>query len=159
MFGFGKKKIFTLKAPLSGKPVPLENVPDPAFAERLVGDGGAIEPSGDLLVAPCDGTVAVLFPTGHAVALVTVNDLEILMHIGIDTVELEGVGFEKLVKQGDKVTQGQALIRFDTNAIKAGDKPTVTPVLITNMEAIKSVGICDGEQVAGETDFMTIELA
>ncbi|MBP9627563.1 MAG: PTS glucose transporter subunit IIA, partial [Synergistaceae bacterium] len=67
MFGFGKKKIFTLKAPLSGKPVPLENVPDPAFAERLVGDGGAIEPSGDLLVAPCDGTVAVLFPTGHAV--------------------------------------------------------------------------------------------
>ena len=159
MFGFGKKKIFTLKAPLSGKPVPLENVPDPAFAERLVGDGGAIEPSGDLLVAPCDGTVAVLFPTGHAVALITDNGLEILMHIGIDTVELEGVGFEKLVKQGDKVAQGQALLRFDTNAIVKGGKPTVTPALVTNMEAIKSVKTSDEEQVAGETDFMTIELA
>ena len=159
MFGFGKKKIFTLKAPLSGRPIPLENVPDPAFAERLVGDGGAIEPSGDLLVAPCDGTVAVLFPTGHAVALITDNGLEILMHIGIDTVELEGVGFEKLVKQGDKVAQGQALLRFDTKAIVKGGKPTVTPVLITNMEAIKSVKTSDEEQVAGETDFMTIELA
>ena len=158
MFGFGKKKTFTLKAPLSGKPVPLEQIPDPAFAERLVGDGGAIEPSGDLLVAPCDGTIAVLFPTGHAVALITDNNLEILMHIGIDTVELKGIGFEKLVEQGDKVVQGQPLLRFDTKAIQAGGRPTVSPILITNMEAIKSVEISYEEQIAGETLFLTVEL-
>lgn len=159
MFGFGKKKKFVLKAPLSGKPVPLERVPDPAFAEKLVGDGAAIEPSGDLIVAPCDGTVAVLFPTGHAVALLADNNLEILMHVGLDTVELKGTGFEKLVEQGDKVVQGQPLLRFDTKAIQSANKPTVTPVLITNMDAIKSLEVSYEDQVAGETNFITLELA
>lgn len=161
MLGFGKKKGATikLKAPLSGMCVPLEEVPDPAFSGRMVGDGGAVEPTGDTVLAPCDATVAALFPTGHAIALETSDGVELLIHIGIETVNMQGKGFEKLVAQGDEVKAGTPLLRFDRTAISGAGNPTVTPVLITNMERIKSMKIAEGEVRAGETDFIEIELA
>ena len=161
MLGFGKKKNATikLKAPVSGVAVLIEKVPDPAFSGKMVGDGGAIEPASDTILAPCDATVAMLFPTGHAVALATPEGLELLIHIGIETVNMKGEGFEKLVAQGDSVKTGTPLIRFAKATIAAAGNPTVTPVLITNMEKIKSMKIAEGEVKAGETDFIEIELA
>lgn len=160
MLGFGKKKNagIKIKAPISGTVVPLGDVPDPAFAGGLVGDGAAIEPQSDVVLAPCDATVAVFFPTGHAIALETQQGLELLIHIGIETVNMKGEGFEKLVAQGDTVKVGTPLIRFDREAIKRAGNPTVTPVLITNTEKIKSLKLAEGEVVAGETDFIEIDL-
>lgn len=160
MLGFGKKKDATirLKAPVSGTVVPLEKVPDPAFSGKMVGDGAAVEPTDDTILAPYDATVAVLFPTGHAVALETPEGLELLIHIGIETVNMKGEGFEKLVAQGDVVKAGTPLIRFDRATISAAGNPTMTPVLVTNTEKIKSMKIAEGEVRAGETDFIVIEL-
>lgn len=160
MFGFGKKKhtVIKLKAPISGAVVPLGDVPDPAFAGGLVGDGGAIEPQSGVVLAPCDGVVAVLFPTGHAIALETPEGLELLIHIGIETVNMKGEGFEKLVAQGDEVKTGTPLIRFDRAAIAQAGNPTVTPVLITNTEKIKTLKLAEGDVIAGETDFIEIDL-
>lgn len=154
-----KDAAIKLKAPVSGAAVPLDKVPDPAFAGRMVGDGGAIEPTGDTVLAPCDATVAVLFPTGHAVALETREGLEVLIHIGVETVGMKGEGFEKLVAQGEAVKTGTPLIRFDKAKISAAGNPTVTPVLVTNTEKIKSMKIAEGELKAGETDFIEVELA
>ncbi len=161
MLGFGKKKDATVKlrAPVSGTTVPLEEVPDPAFAGKMVGEGGAIEPTSDTILAPCDGTVAVLFPTGHAIALETREGLEVLIHVGIETVGMKGEGFEKLVAQGDAVKTGTPLIRFDKEKIAAAGNPTVTPMLITNTEKFRSLKIAEGKLTAGETDFMEVELA
>ena len=159
MFGFGKKKTLILKAPITGKAVPLAQVPDPTFAEKLVGDGGAIEPTEGLLVAPCDGTVEMIFPMGHALALSTKDGVEILLHLGIDTVEMKGAGFEKLVEQGATVTEGQPLIRFNLDTIRAAGKSVISPVLITNVEVTKSIESTSGDLTAGKTPFITVVLA
>ena len=159
MFGFGKKKALILKAPITGKAIPLAQVPDPTFAENLVGDGGAIDPTEGLLVSPCDGTVEMIFPTGHALALSTKQGVEILLHLGIDTVEMKGNGFEKLVEQGANVKEGQPLIRFNLDTIRAAGKAPVSPVLITNVEVTKSIAPASGNLIAGETTFLTVELA
>ena len=121
-----------LAAPLTGQVVPLSEVPDEAFAAGILGKGLAINPTEGLVKAPADATVATLFPTGHAVGLITDKGVEMLIHIGMDTVQMEGRGFEALVKQGDKVKKGQPLIRFDIEKIKQEGHPVITPVLVTN---------------------------
>ncbi|WP_448851124.1 glucose PTS transporter subunit IIA [Corynebacterium sp. 335C] len=121
-----------LYAPMSGRVVPLSEVPDDAFASGAVGKGVAIDPSGDTVVAPADGKVVVTFPTGHAVGMKLDDGAQILIHIGIDTVQMEGEGFEFLVAKGDHVTAGTPLVRFDRAAIEAAGHPAVTPVLVTN---------------------------
>lgn len=121
-----------LAAPLTGRVVPMEDVPDEAFAAGILGKGIAIEPTEGLVQAPADATVATLFPTGHAIGLITDKGVEMLIHIGMDTVQMEGRGFEALVKQGDAVKKGQPLIRFNIEEIKQAGHPVVTPVLVTN---------------------------
>src|SRR4030095_16689918 len=102
-----------LLAPLSGQVWPLERIPDPVFAQKMVGDGLSIDPSDAVLVAACDGEVMSLHAAGHAVTLRTAEGLELLMHVGIDTVTLKGEGFRPRVKRGDKVKAGAPLIEFD----------------------------------------------
>ncbi|MGT2948538.1 PTS system trehalose-specific EIIBC component [Streptococcus devriesei] len=121
-----------VKSPLTGQVKPLSEAVDPVFAQGVMGQGVLIEPSEGLLVAPVDGVVSVLFPTNHAVGLVTDQGLELLMHIGMDTVNLEGKGFKAFVKQGDRVKVGDKLIGFDIDAIKKAGYVTETPVIITN---------------------------
>ena len=160
MFGLGKKKQkFVLKAPLSGITVMTDDIPDKAFSQKMLGDGGAIDPTDFTLLAPCDATVEVLFPTGHAVALKTAEGVEILLHIGIDTVDLKGNGFEKLVNIGDFVKEGTPLIRFNSEKIKEAGKPIVTPVMITNTDMVKNMRLNVNTQKAGVTDFIEYELA
>ncbi|GAA2176393.1 N-acetylglucosamine-specific PTS transporter subunit IIBC [Agrococcus versicolor] len=124
--------VLTLRQPVVGTIVPLTQVPDATFADGIMGPGVAIEPTGDTVVAPADGTVAHVFPTGHAVALVLADGVEILVHVGIDTVEMEGRGFQTLVEVGDAVREGAPLLRFDLDAIRAAGHPTVTPVIVLN---------------------------
>ncbi|PHL19905.1 PTS sugar transporter subunit IIA, partial [Enterococcus faecium] len=118
----------TLNSPLTGKVLPLSEVPDQVFSSGVMGKGIAIDPEVGELVAPADGEITTIFPTGHAVGITTTDGAEILIHIGMDTVELNGNGYEILVKQGDLVKAGDLLIRFDIEAIKAAGYSVITPV-------------------------------
>ena len=123
-----------LVSPLDGQVKPLSQATDPVFSSGVMGQGVVIEPSQGELVSPVNGTVTVLFPTKHAIGIVSEEGVELLMHIGMDTVSLDGKGFEAHVAQGDKVVVGQQLISFDTNVIKEAGLITETPVIITNQD-------------------------
>ncbi len=119
----------------------LEDVNDEAFSQKMLGDGIAIIPHDGQVVAPIDSEVTMLFPTCHAIGLKTQEGLEILIHIGIDTVEMNGDGFEAFVKQGDKVKQGQVLIQFDLTKIKKLGYEPDTMVIMTNSKQYSSLKI------------------
>ena len=121
-------------SPLAGQVKPLSQATDPVFSSGVMGQGIVIEPSQGELVSPVNGTVTVLFPTKHAVGIVSEEGVEMLMHIGMDTVSLDGKGFEAHVEQGDKVVVGQQLISFDMDVIKEAGLVTETPVIITNQD-------------------------
>lgn len=134
---FGKadaKKYDEIYAPLTGKAVPVSEVPDPTFAEGLLGNGIAIIPTDGKVCAPCNATVDTMFDTGHAVSLVSDTGVEILIHVGLETVGLEGKPFKIAVKNGDKVKKGQLLMEADLEAIQAAGLPIITPVLICNTD-------------------------
>lgn len=124
--------VISIQSPLAGRAKNLSEAPDPVFAQGVMGQGVVIEPTEGELVAPVDGVVSVLFPTKHAIGLVSDEGLELLMHIGMDTVNLDGDGFTAHVKQGDRVSVGDALISFDMAAIQAAGYPVATPVIVTN---------------------------
>ena len=121
-------------SPLAGQVKPLSQATDPVFSSGVMGQGVVIEPSQGELVSPVNGTVTVLFPTKHAVGIVSEEGVEMLMHIGMDTVSLDGKGFKAHVEQGDKVVVGQQLISFDMDVIKKAGLVTETPVIITNQD-------------------------
>ena len=127
-------KTAQLVSPLAGQVKPLSQATDPVFSSGVMGQGVVIEPSQGELVSPVNGTVTVLFPTKHAVGIVSEEGVEMLMHIGMDTVSLDGKGFEAHVEQGDKVVVGQQLISFDMDVIKKAGLVTETPVIITNQD-------------------------
>ena len=132
-------------SPLAGKAVALENVPDPTFAEGILGLGAAVEPSEGKITAPADGTVGTLFDTHHAIGLNLDNGAELLIHIGINTVELNGEGFTAHVSEGDRVQKGQTLITFDKELIASNGYKTVTPVIVTNPDEYSAVKrVADG---------------
>ena len=123
-----------IASPLKGKAIALADVPDPTFAEGILGQGAAVEPSEGLVVAPGDGEVTTIFDTKHAVGLQLDNGVELLIHVGINTVEMNGDGFEAFVKEGDKVKKGDKLVKFDIEKIKAAGYATATPVIVTNTD-------------------------
>lgn len=132
-------------SPLAGKAVALEDVPDPTFAEGILGLGAAVEPSEGKITAPADGTVGTLFDTHHAIGLNLDNGAELLIHIGINTVELNGEGFTAHVSEGDRVQKGQTLITFDKELIASKGYKTVTPVIVTNPDEYSAVKrVADG---------------
>ncbi|GAB6098160.1 PTS glucose transporter subunit IIA [Halanaerocella petrolearia] len=158
IFG-SKEEEVKLVAPLTGKVVDLSEVPDDVFATKAVGDGLAIEPTADTLVAPVEGVVKQVFPTKHAVGLETSQGIELLMHIGINTVELNGEGFEKLVDEGTEVKPGDELIRFDADYIKDNATAIVTPFLVTNMDEIEEITVADvGQVTAGDDEVLTVKV-
>ena len=120
-----------LKSPLAGWVGPLDEMEDEVFASRMLGDGIAIDPTEGILRAPCDGEIGALPPTGHAVTIRAANGAEILLHVGVDTVALKGEGFEALVRTGDRVSVGDALIRFDLDRVAREARSLVTPVIVT----------------------------
>ncbi|MBD3948734.1 PTS glucose transporter subunit IIA [Tuanshanicoccus lijuaniae] len=128
-----------IAAPLTGKVVALSDVPDQVFASEAMGKGIAILPSKGEVVSPVNGEVTTIFPTGHAVGITSDSGAEILIHIGMDTVQLDGKGFTAYVKNGDRVQAGQKLIDFDIATIEADGLPTITPVIITNTKQYTDV--------------------
>jgi PTS system glucose-specific IIA component len=116
-------------APLDGRVVDLEDVPDEVFAQKMAGDGVAIDPAGSVAVAPVSGTLAKLFPGGHAFGLVCDNGVELIVHIGLDTIELRGEGFENIASEGQVVQAGTPIVRFDRAAIERKGKVILSPVV------------------------------
>jgi glucose-specific phosphotransferase system IIA component len=147
----------TLYSPLTGDSVGLEQVPDPIFAEKMMGDGVAIEPTEGIVVSPCDGKIVSIFPTKHAIGIESDEGLEILIHIGIDTVKMEGKGFKALVEADQVVKKGQELIKFDLKKVKKQAKSTITPLLITNMDKVNEIKQVTGNVKSGDA-VLTIEL-
>ena len=146
-----------LVAPLTGRLVPLGEVPDPVFAGGMVGDGVAIDPEEGRLVAPCRARVAIIAEGGHGFGLATDSGLEILLHVGIDTVELKGQGFAVLVSPGDEVESGQPLAGFDLGLIRAAGKLTVSPVVIANREHVEKLEFhASGLVEAGKDPIMKV---
>lgn len=148
-----------LKAGLSGKVIPLDDVPDNVFSQHVMGDGIAIEPSSDTVVAPADSTVnAVMADTGHACGLTFANGMELLIHVGVDTVDMNGEGFALLVEEGQKVRAGEGLIRFDKEKIHAAGHPSVTVFIVTEEGSAKNIEYLSGmEAEAGETPVIRFE--
>ena len=126
-------------APLSGEIVAIEDVPDVVFAEKIVGDGIAIRPTGNKMVAPCDGEIGKIFETNHAFSLESDTGIELFVHFGIDTVELKGEGFTRIAHEGQKVKAGDTIIEFDLPLLTEKAKSILTPVVISNMDEIKEL--------------------
>lgn len=122
---------------MSGELIGLEKVSDPVFSQKMMGDGYAIEPTDKIVVSPVDAEVTVVFPTGHAYGLKTNDDIEILIHLGIDTVDLKGLGFTPLVSVGDKVKAGDQLAKMDLEIVKENDKPITSMLIFTSGQEIE----------------------
>src|SRR5437764_6240253 len=148
-----------LLAPLSGVLVPLERVPDPVFAQRTVGDGVSVGPAPGELLAPAAGRGTLLHRASHALAITTDEGLEILVHIGVDTIALNGKGFTPRVRQGDRVAAGQPLISFDADLIARSAPSLLTQVLVTNRERISGMTVATGLVDAGRSVILDVELA
>ena len=139
--------------------IPLDEVPDDVFSQHIMGDGVAIEPENDTVVAPADAKVGVVMEDSrHACGLVFPNGAELLIHVGVDTVDMNGDGFELFVKEGDQVRAGQPLIRFDKDKIRAAGHPTVTMFIITEQGNAGNIEYLTGmDAVAGETAVIRFE--
>ncbi|MED3962548.1 PTS glucose transporter subunit IIA [Niallia taxi] len=131
--------------PLAGKLLPIEEVPDPVFSQKMMGDGAAIDPTNGTLISPVDGQVVNIFPTKHAISLMDNNGREILIHVGLDTVTLKGEGFTSHVEDGQKVKQGQKLMDIDFEAIKGKVPSIITPIIFTNLKENEKVVIENNE--------------
>ena len=147
---FGKKEEINpnhVHAPLAGEAVAISEVPDPTFSSGAMGNGIAIKPTDGKVCSPVNGTVDMMFDTGHAVTLVSDNGIEILIHVGLETVGLEGKPFQVKVQNGQKVKKGDILMIADLVAIEAAGLPTITPVLICNTDDYTTFNTTTGKAV------------
>jgi phosphocarrier protein FPr len=147
-----------LTAPLSGYLVPIDQVPDPVFAQKMVGDGVSIDPVSQVLQAPCDGRVVQLHSAGHALTLATADGIEVMIHIGLDTVSLKGRGFTPKVRNGDRVARGDALIEFDADYVATHARSLLTQIVITNGDRVASLHAGTGRVSAGRDVVLTVTL-
>ncbi|WP_293796482.1 N-acetylglucosamine-specific PTS transporter subunit IIBC [Pantoea sp. CTOTU46764] len=153
-----KPVIATLLAPVTGDIVALENVPDEAFASKAVGDGLAIKPTGKTVVAPTAGTVVKIFNTNHAFCLEAENGVEIVVHMGLDTVALEGKGFTRLVEEGTTVTAGQPILEMDLDFLNANARSMISPVVVSNSDDFAGLNLlATGSVVAGQTPLYEVK--
>lgn len=146
-----------MTSPMKGKLISITEVPDPLFAEKMVGDGFAIEPYEGYLVSPVAGTIAHIFETNHALAIITDNGLEVLIHIGIDTVKMEGRGFKRLAEIGDHVFNGTPLMEFDLELVKKEAKSSITEVVVTNMDIVKGMEVIASGDVGILTEVLKVK--
>ncbi|NDL62723.1 N-acetylglucosamine-specific PTS transporter subunit IIBC [Acerihabitans arboris] len=149
--------VVSLTSPITGEIVPLDQVPDEAFASKAVGDGVAIRPTDRLVLSPANGTLIKVFGTHHAFCLETDTGAEVIVHIGIDTVGLQGQGFTCLVEEGGKVTQGQPILELDLDYLNAHARSMISPVVVSNMDRFGAISaIASGTVVAGVTPLLDI---
>ncbi|SFS57892.1 PTS glucose transporter subunit IIA [Paenibacillus sp. BC26] len=156
--GKASKKTVDIAAPATGELVPLQSVPDDAFAQGLMGEGVAIEPSEGVVVAPFDGVISHVIDTHHAIIVEHSSGLQLLIHIGINTVALKGEGFKALVNTDDKVKSGQPLIEFDPEFIRNSGYSTVTPIIVVNDEGADKVDCSFHTVKAGDSAVIKVTL-
>lgn len=152
----GDNEAVSVSAPLAGKVIPLGEVADAAFSSGALGQGAAIVPAEGKLYAPMDGVVAAFFPTGHAVGIQSDDGVEILIHVGMDTVSLDGKGFDKKVNQGDHVKKGDLLLEFDLHTIEEAGLSAITPVIVTNPGGHSEIAHTQADTVKPGDDFLTV---
>ena len=143
LFDIFKKKekiVVTIYSPINGKVIELKEVPDEAFAQKMVGDGCAIEPDKGSICSPIEGQLMNIFPTNHAIIFETIDGLEMIVHFGIDTVKLDGKGFQKLREPGP-IKIGDEIIKYDLDDIKDGVPSTRSPIIINNMEKVEKIEV------------------
>ncbi len=149
LFDIFKKKektVVTIYSPMNGKVIELKEVPDEAFAQKMVGDGCAIEPDKGIICSPIDGQLMNIFPTNHAIIFETIDGLEMIVHFGIDTVKLDGKGFQKLREPGP-IKIGDEIVKYDLDDIKDGVPSTRSPIIINNMEKVEKIEILSLEKI------------
>ncbi|PTL01279.1 PTS glucose transporter subunit IIA [Staphylococcus haemolyticus] len=162
LFGKGKdvNREIEIYAPLTGEYINIEDIPDPVFAQKMMGEGFGINPTEGEVVSPIEGKVDNVFPTKHAIGLKADNGLEILVHIGLDTVQLDGQGFEILVSSGDTVQVGDPLLKFDLEYIRNNAKDVISPIIITNSDQTESIHVNDVKAVIkGETKVVDVTMS
>ncbi|MDF2505335.1 PTS system trehalose-specific EIIBC component [Clostridium sp.] len=145
-------------APLNGKAIPLKEVPDPTFSEELMGKGIAINPSDGVLVSPVDGIITLLFKTKHAIGIKTDSGVELLIHIGIDTVKMNGDGFKSFIEEGERVKAGQKIIEFDLDLVKEKSPSAITMILVTNVDYVKSVESLSIDNVKQGDELLSVDI-
>lgn len=144
---------------MSGKIISLAQVPDSTFAQKIAGDGAAIIPEDDYVLAPITGKLVFIFRTNHAFAIRNEAGITVMVHIGIDTVELEGKGFERIAEEGSIINAGEPVIRIDRAFLSTTGKSLISPVLITNMDDVESLIINESERVeAGKDVLVTLKI-
>ena len=150
--------VAALVSPVTGEVVDLEQVPDEAFASKAVGDGVAVKPTDKTVVSPAAGTIVKIFNTNHAFCLETENGAEIVVHMGIDTVALEGKGFTRLVEEGAEVVAGQPVLEMDLDFLNANARSMISPVVCSNIDDFSGLVIqAKGQVVAGQTPLYEIK--
>ena len=154
----GKNKGNLLHSPCNGKVVPITEVPDSTFADKILGDGFAVIPSEGKVYAPADGEIAMVFDTLHAVSMTADNGVEILVHVGLDTVNLKGKGFKAHVQAGDHVKKGDLMLEADLDALKAEGYDIITPILVCNTDDYASVEALSGKDVVPGEDVVKIKM-
>lgn len=152
---FGQSK--TVLAPIRGKVLAQADIPDETFAQGILGPGCGIEPTGKTVYAPFDGTVTQIATTLHAVGITSNDGIELLIHVGMDTVEMQGKGFTALVKEEQKVKAGTALLKVDLDAIRAANHPTTTAIIVTNADDLPKLHIIAGGIVSTGTPLFKFE--
>lgn len=159
LFGSKEKKsvVVEIFAPISGEIVNIEDVPDVVFSEKIVGDGIAIRPTGDKIVAPVDGVVGKIFETNHAFSMESKEGVELFVHFGIDTVELKGEGFTRVAQEGQNVKRGDTIIEFDLALLEQKAKSVLTPIVISNMDEISNIDKKVGDVIAGESVVLVVK--
>ncbi|WP_338936609.1 PTS glucose transporter subunit IIA [Fusobacterium polymorphum] len=143
LFDIFKKKektVVTIYSPMNGKVIELKEVPDEAFAQKMVGDGCAIEPDKGSICSPIEGQLMNIFPTNHAIIFETIDGLEMIVHFGIDTVKLDGKGFQKLREPGP-IKVGDEIIKYNLDEIKDNVPSTRSPIIINNMEKVEKIEV------------------
>ena len=157
LFGGEEQAEKIIAAPVSGKAVPMSEVSDPTFSQEILGKGAAIIPSEGKIVAPADGLVTMVFDTKHALSVQTESGAELIIHIGLDTVQLKGQYFEAHVKAGDKVKKGDLLLEFDMDKIKEAGYDVITPVIVCNTPEFPKMECLSGMDVkAGDTTIIKV---
>lgn len=153
---FAKDSGIKVGAPVAGRLVSIKEVNDPTFSDEILGKGAAVIPTGNRICAPVDGTVTTVFPTGHAAAVTSDDGVEILIHVGLDTVKLNGEHFTIHASEGQKVKKGDLLLEADLEKIKEAGYDTITPVIICNSDDFSEVQTAEPCDVASGDDILTL---
>lgn len=156
-FGIGKKKEIIISAPISGKIKPVSSLADETFRSGVLGPGIAIVPEGGRVAAPADGTIDQMFDTGHAFSMTTANGVELLVHVGLDTVRLKGKHFTRIGKTGGSVKAGEDLIEFEESAVRSEGYDTTIVVVVLNQDHFKSIRFAEEGSVQSGSPLVWLE--